>query len=330
MAIVKRSIINRPLTADEIDGNFSYLEDLIGTASTPEPTTPTINDILGEGNETDNSIHFTTDDRQVHINGGGIYMTDDALGNNFIASIFTDDWAGFDQISFGYSPALEEGQTGTRQGFNISAGPGYYSTIAIHRSGNMVKDNSISFSNGKTTLLSGFTNFDTYNSQSPNNNTYGYTSLEILQGGIQLSKWDENAPGGGNQNKYRTDIRMDNATGSNIIQLPNTNGTLALVKYKVYTAVLNQTSTNTPTTLALLENTIGDIVWSYISTGVYRATLTGAFTTNKVACFITDSKGAFVQCYPNDVDSVTVACRNTTGPVDGVLSKSTIEIRVYN
>ena len=39
--------------------------------------------------------------------------------------------------------------------------------------------------------------------------------------------------------------------------------------YKVYTALINQVSTDPPTAI-VLENTIGPIWWSYISTGKYQ------------------------------------------------------------
>lgn len=53
--------------------------------------------------------------------------------------------------------------------------------------------------------------------------------------------------------------------------------------YKVYTALLTQSGTDAPTA-TVLENTFsGTVVWSYVSTGTYRATLSGAFTENKTA-----------------------------------------------
>jgi len=52
-------------------------------------------------------------------------------------------------------------------------------------------------------------------------------------------------------------------------------------KYKVYTALLTQSGTDAPIA-TVLENTLGDIVWSRGETaGIYFATLSGAFTVNK-------------------------------------------------
>lgn len=49
---------------------------------------------------------------------------------------------------------------------------------------------------------------------------------------------------------------------------------------KVYRALLSQSGTNAPTAI-VLENTIGNIVWSYISQGSYYGTLANAFPIAK-------------------------------------------------
>lgn len=50
--------------------------------------------------------------------------------------------------------------------------------------------------------------------------------------------------------------------------------------YKVYTALLTQQGTSTPVPI-VLENTLGEPVWSRSSAGVYSITLAGAFTVGK-------------------------------------------------
>ncbi len=52
------------------------------------------------------------------------------------------------------------------------------------------------------------------------------------------------------------------------------------IPYRVYTALLTQTGTDAPVA-TVLENTIGNIVWTRISAGNYQATLNGAFTLGK-------------------------------------------------
>lgn len=53
--------------------------------------------------------------------------------------------------------------------------------------------------------------------------------------------------------------------------------------YKVYTALLTQTGTDAPVA-TVLENTIGDIVWTRDGAGRYQGTLVGAFTRDKSIC----------------------------------------------
>jgi hypothetical protein len=50
--------------------------------------------------------------------------------------------------------------------------------------------------------------------------------------------------------------------------------------YKKYVALLNQIGTDDPT-VTILENTIGDILWTRSNVGQYIGTLTGAFTSGK-------------------------------------------------
>lgn len=110
--------------------------------------------------------------------------------------------------------------------------------------------------------------------------------------------------------------------------------------YKVYTALLTQTEQNTPVS-TVLENTIGDIVWSYEEVGTYFGTLTGAFTEGKVFCinnqFLGNFEGSdifFQQLYPiGDQNKVII---NTYIYTEGewrkgdmLLVNTPIEIRVY-
>jgi hypothetical protein len=104
--------------------------------------------------------------------------------------------------------------------------------------------------------------------------------------------------------------------------------------YKVYTALLTQTGTNAPTAI-VLENTIGNIVWTRNGTGSYDGTLAGAFTESKTAAFISiPSNGNslnFQQIWRNTSDVIRIQTYNGSGTgVDGRLAESPVEIRVYN
>jgi hypothetical protein len=89
-------------------------------------------------------------------------------------------------------------------------------------------------------------------------------------------------------------------------------------------------------------NTIGDIVWSYSSVGVYIGTLAGAFTSYKSMVYplgITLLSDAFgddtsmaTYVSPNNQDSISIFTNNydITLTKDGVLLATPIEIKVYN
>lgn len=108
---------------------------------------------------------------------------------------------------------------------------------------------------------------------------------------------------------------------------------ISIAPYKVYSAILNQSGTNAPVA-TVLENTIGNIVWSYSSVGNYDATLTGAFTNNKVLTFISNSRVNSICTLTRFSDNVLKSAIVITDSVpfqpSNSLLKASIEIRVYN
>lgn len=107
--------------------------------------------------------------------------------------------------------------------------------------------------------------------------------------------------------------------------------------YKVYTALLNQNSTDAPIA-TVLENTIGDIVWTRSDVGTYFATCAGAFITHKT-CAIPGSiifiNGGDVQIYliiqrstDNEI-SLGSYLSSDLSPAELAISDYLIEIRVY-
>lgn len=88
--------------------------------------------------------------------------------------------------------------------------------------------------------------------------------------------------------------------------------------------------------VTVLENTIGNITWSYVGTGNYLATLTGAFPYDKT--FITtpsqfvylDANGAGVGAQVNPVDNINVYSVDGGSNASGIINGTPIEIRVYN
>jgi hypothetical protein len=104
--------------------------------------------------------------------------------------------------------------------------------------------------------------------------------------------------------------------------------------YLKYVCNLNQTGTAAPT-VQVLENTIGNIVWTRTGVGQYAATLNGAFPNNlKVWFSKVNSQGSsqtfnatLTHVSANIIYLIVRAADNTT-PTDDIYL-ATFEIRVY-
>jgi hypothetical protein len=107
--------------------------------------------------------------------------------------------------------------------------------------------------------------------------------------------------------------------------------------YKVYTALLTQTSTSAPTSI-VLENTLGAAgSFSYQGVGVYNYTNSGVFTSDKTIIFCTKDANEETPAYiiegkrtSDNVVQFIVKATTTNTLTNGALSKANIEIRVYN
>lgn len=109
---------------------------------------------------------------------------------------------------------------------------------------------------------------------------------------------------------------------------------VSAVKPKVYKALLTQTGTSAPTAV-VLENTIGNIVWTIEGTGNYLGTLSGAFVSQNNTYIIVnqnyDSVNAITYSYYNNANSVSIETINiaTGANVNNTLSSTSILIEVY-
>jgi hypothetical protein len=107
----------------------------------------------------------------------------------------------------------------------------------------------------------------------------------------------------------------------------------ANTKYKVYTAVLNQTGANAPVVVNVLEDTIGDVTWTYNSVGSYTAT-SALFDTATTVCFVTLGNFIFsptsMAASCNGATTVQLYAYRTNVGLDDNWRGTTIEIRVYN
>jgi hypothetical protein len=96
----------------------------------------------------------------------------------------------------------------------------------------------------------------------------------------------------------------------------------------IYRATMSQSSTAAPT-VTVIENTIGNIIWTYSATGRYFGTLAGAFVnaTFFTICLTDGFNNAGV--YKNDDDSIGVKTTNNSfSAANGILSDTCVEIRV--
>ena len=113
---------------------------------------------------------------------------------------------------------------------------------------------------------------------------------------------------------------------------------------KVYRALLSQSGTDAPTAV-VLENTIGNIVWTYDSLGNYVGTLASAFPANKVWLFTINNgfnsvtAGFFLDRYTDNSVLLTTGQYAINGvnpgdPIqmintDGLLTQTPILIMVF-
>jgi len=117
---------------------------------------------------------------------------------------------------------------------------------------------------------------------------------------------------------------------ANGIAVDNINGA-PQVYYKKYCATISQAGTNDPV-VTVLENTIGDIVWTRLSDGRYDGTLTNAFPNQDKVYLLnsntqTDTYIRFFWVSANLIQIRTIDFNNTLQ--DSRLDYNTIEIRIY-
>jgi hypothetical protein len=102
--------------------------------------------------------------------------------------------------------------------------------------------------------------------------------------------------------------------------------------YKVYSALISQTGTSDPTLTVLTDEITGTIVWTRLSTGVYVGTLTGAFLIAKTFATLQRNADEVNAITRIDNNKLYVTTNSTPGgtSVDGSLSSTPLEIRIYN
>jgi hypothetical protein len=106
-----------------------------------------------------------------------------------------------------------------------------------------------------------------------------------------------------------------------------------VVPFKKYIALISQTGTADPM-VSILENTIGDIIWTRISSGSYQGVLTGAFPDD-FKTFLTINQNLqnvggvnYISWFDGDTIQIDTLDSTFTSN-DTLLAYTTIEIRTY-
>jgi hypothetical protein len=182
---------------------------------------------------------------------------------------------------------------------------------------------------GNTTSQNIISN-STIESTSVSDGSYAYLSSATGSGG---------AVGIRNVGNSLAEIKATNLTANRTHQLPDADGTVALLSdisgYKEYIGIFSQTSTSAPT-INVINNTLGGtLIWSRNSAGNYTATLASTFTARSIVITMNQTlpvadRNLFM--YVSSTDTITVLCRKISDNsfVDfGQSSSASIEIRVY-
>ena len=100
--------------------------------------------------------------------------------------------------------------------------------------------------------------------------------------------------------------------------------------YKVYTALLTQAGNTNPPVATIMQNTLGGtITWTRTGPGAYTATIADVlFTLNKTMVFI--NGGSATATANIEWASPTTATVTIDTTADSVLTKASIEIRIYS
>ena len=119
--------------------------------------------------------------------------------------------------------------------------------------------------------------------------------------------------------------------GSNITADENSTG--LLLNYKSYVALITQSGTAAPTAI-VLENTLGEVTFSYVAVGSYKVITSDLYTLDKTFALITNSKRGTNSIHRENISDLRINCRDLSASgnpyMNDALESTTIEIRVYN
>lgn len=114
----------------------------------------------------------------------------------------------------------------------------------------------------------------------------------------------------------------------------NVTGTNNIRPYRVYTGLISQIGTSDPT-VVIIENTLGNIVWTRTNSGQYLGYLPGEFLATKT--FLLTSSDYSLnplnqarQFIRNSDDYIAILTQINGVVADGLLENTPIEVRVYD
>lgn len=125
-------------------------------------------------------------------------------------------------------------------------------------------------------------------------------------------------------------------TGIKQITLPNASGTVALVDYKVYSALISQSAGGAPTAKVLKNTTGATFTYSRNNAGSYTVTASSnVFTANKTASVYSLNTGggysnAMMNFWYAGATFFFIETLNEASLTDGIMIDTFIEIRIYN
>ena len=107
--------------------------------------------------------------------------------------------------------------------------------------------------------------------------------------------------------------------------------------YLVYTALITQTGTGSTPSAIVLQNTIGEITWSYASPALYAMNSDAAFVAGKTylnnqVLHLNQESGPYIALLEReDENTISLSTNFIMGgdPVDNILVNHSLEVRVY-
>lgn len=104
---------------------------------------------------------------------------------------------------------------------------------------------------------------------------------------------------------------------------------IASLPYQSYMFNIQQAGTFAPSVFQYVVNTTGVISFARTSTGVYTATLTGAFLAPKTYLQISGSNNGLLEVSRTSDNVITIRTYDTTGTLaDGIMTNTFLEIRI--